>query len=90
LPGRPPWLDPVRPARLTPFYPAARRPSRVPAGRLENRRGRLVVNYGVAGISVDLGLIIGLDRLGIAPAGPGIIGVGLGAAGGWVASPESP
>jgi hypothetical protein len=44
----------------------------------------LVVDSGVAGISVGLGLIIGLNRLGIAPALPGIIGVGLAAAVGWV------
>ena len=49
----------------------------------------LIIDFGVAGISVGLGLIIGLHRLGIAPALPGIIGVGLGvglaAAIGWVA-----
>jgi hypothetical protein len=49
----------------------------------------LVVDSRVAGISVGLGLIIGLNRLGIAPTLPGIIGVGLGvglaAAIGWVA-----
>jgi hypothetical protein len=50
----------------------------------------LVVDFGVAGIGVGLGLIIGLNRLGIAPALPGIIGVGLGAAGGWVAPTGRP
>jgi hypothetical protein len=56
----------------------------------------LVVDFGVAGISVGLGLIIGLHRLAIglpiglaiAPAHPGIIGVTLGAAIGWVAPTE--
>jgi hypothetical protein len=61
---------------------------------LGNRLGLLVVDSGVAGISVGLGLIIGLHRLGIAPALPGIIGVSLGvglaAAIGWVAPTERP
>ena len=90
MPGSPPLLDPVLLALLTPVYPTTLRCNRVPPVYLGNRLGRLVVNSGVARISVDLGLIIGLDRLGIAPACPGIIRVCLGAARGWVAPPESP
>jgi hypothetical protein len=44
---------------------------------LGTRLGLLVVIFGVAGISGGLGLIIGLNRLGIAPACPGVIGAGL-------------
>jgi hypothetical protein len=52
---------------------------------------RLVgVDIRVAGISIGLGLIIGLNRLGIASALPGIIGVGLAAAVGWVAPTPTP
>jgi len=58
---------------------------------LGNRLGLLVVDSGVAGISVGLGPIIGLDRLGIALTLPGIIGGGLlAAARGWVAPAERP
>jgi hypothetical protein len=74
-------------ALLTPVYPATLRLRSVPLVCLGNL---LVVDpSGVAGISVGLGLIIRLNRLGIAPALPWIIGVGLGvglaAAVGWVA-----
>jgi len=58
---------------------------------LGNRLGRLVdVDSGVAGISIGLGLIIGLNRLGIAPALPGIIGVGLATAVGLVTPTGGP
>jgi hypothetical protein len=58
---------------------------------LGNRLARLVgIDFGAAGIGVGLGLIIGLHRLGIAPALPGIIGIGLAAAVGWVAPTASP
>jgi hypothetical protein len=79
-------LDAVLLVLLTPVQPATRRLRSVLLGCLGNRLARLVnVDFGVAGISVDLGLIIGLHRLGIAPAYPGIIGVGLGAAIGRIA-----
>ena len=79
MPGSQSLLDSVLLALLTLVYPTTRRRSSVPPGCLGNRLGRLVsVDSGVAGISVGLGLIIGLNRLGIAPALPGIIRVCLG------------
>ena len=76
LPGSLSLLDSVLLALLTPVNPTTWRCRSVPLGCLGNRLGLLVgVDSGVAGISVGLGLIIGLHRLGIAPAYPGIIGV---------------
>jgi hypothetical protein len=75
-------VDSVLLALLTPVYPTIWRLRSVPLGCLGNL---LVVDSGVAGISVGLGLIIGLNRLGIAPALPGIIGVSLATAIGGVA-----
>ena len=86
MPGSLSLVDSVLLALLAPVYPPARRRRSVPLGCMGNRLGRLVgVDSGVAGISVGPGLIIGLNRLGIAPALSGIIGVGLGAARGCVA-----
>jgi hypothetical protein len=81
LPGSLALMDSVLLALLTPVYPTTLRLRSVPLGCLGNL---LVVDSGVSGISVGLGLIIGLNRLGIAPALPGIIGVGLAATVGWV------
>jgi hypothetical protein len=76
LPGSQSLVDSLLLALLTPVYPATWRGGRVPLGCIGNRLALLVdVTSGVAGIAVGLGLIIGLIRLGIAPAGPGIIGV---------------
>jgi len=69
-------LDSVLLALLTRVYPTTWRRSSVPLGCLGNRLGRLVdVDSGVAGISIGLGLIIGLNRLGIAPTSSGVRGV---------------
>jgi len=82
LPGSLSLLDSLLLALLTPVYPTALRLRSVPLVCLGNL---LVVDpSGVAGIRVGLGLIIGLNRLGIAPAWPGTIGVSLAAAVGWV------
>jgi len=90
LPGSQSLVDSLLLALLTPVYPATWRGSRVPLGcGLGNR---LIVNSRVARISVGLGLIRGLAllvirlaRLGIASAGPGIIGVWLAPAVGLLA-----
>jgi len=76
LPGSQSLTDSVLLALLTPVNPPTWRCRSLLPGCLGNRRGRLVgVDSGGDGISVGLGLIIGLHRLGIAPAYPGIIGV---------------
>ena len=87
VPGSLSLVDSVLLALLTPVYPTIWRLRSVPLGCLGNL---LVVDSRVAGISVGLGLIIGLHRLGIAPALAGIIGVGLGATVGWVAPTARP
>jgi hypothetical protein len=84
-------MDSVLLVLLTPVQPTAFRRRNVPLGGLGIRLARLVgVDFRVAGISVGLRLIIGLNRLGIAPALPRIIGVGLGAAVGGVAPTGRP
>ena len=70
LPGSQSLLDSVLLALLTPVYPPTWRRQQGTPGLLGEPAG-LVVDFGVAGISVGLGLIIGLNRLGIAPAAPG-------------------
>jgi hypothetical protein len=80
-------MDSVLLALLTPVQPKAFRRRSVPLGGLGNR---LIIDFRVAGISVGLRLIIGLNRLGIASALPGIIGVGLAAAVGGVAPTGRP
>ena len=89
MPGSLSLVDPVLLVLLTPVYPTTLRRGSVPPGCLGNRLAGLGgVDFGVAGISIGLGLIIGLNRLGIGPALPGIIG--LGAAVGWVTPTERP
>jgi len=75
LPGSQSLVDSLLLALLTPVYPATWRGSRIPLGCLGTRL--------IVGLRLIIGLallVIRLARLGIASAGPGIIGV-------WLAPP---